>query len=167
MPALWLGGYYRDGSATPMRGKSLTYRKPGFRPCVAVSDRQRKKRPHGKSKTCRASAWQSHERILSDGGFVLATLRFQPAANFALPGSCGRGRPRSQQSAAPVTTRKPPTRLLWELPSLTLGLLTPINIQSAVGVPLSLDSAGALQSGDKSPHSKKPHSKSEVQGLPK
>ena len=53
------------GSATPMRGKSLTADRALFL-VFAVYDRKKGRRPlrerivAGKSKTCRASEWQSH-----------------------------------------------------------------------------------------------------------
>src|SRR5437667_7463141 len=59
-------GYSHYGFATPMRGKSSTCRKAfakpsGLRPQKLGSEtRIKKESVHGKSKTCRASAWQSH-----------------------------------------------------------------------------------------------------------
>jgi len=57
---------HRDGFATPMRGKSPTCRTryqtlPVFAPKAVVDRPMFLTKPFGKSKTCRASAWQSHK----------------------------------------------------------------------------------------------------------
>src|SRR5262249_43520422 len=57
--------YLRDGSATPMRGKSLTFRQRVLHllrvsdPSFAVIDRKILESEFGKSETCRASEWPS------------------------------------------------------------------------------------------------------------